>query len=317
MNWISAITNPKSKIIRKATNFSGSILNIYPWPVSSVVTRIKLVDGAGASGASSLTTGPLLGTQIAALANVYAYPVRVAMTSPDTNGEYNNADGVNVVNPSNMPYLRIDFGRHIGPSDIYIEGYEVGSQYLQLNDQTRSINTRFNRILLGSATAITSFFKKATPISFGTVTANDVIAGLDSVPGTFSLTGTTHVYLASNSTFSGFQINLNSEGYTRTKPYTIEYWNGTTWTGAAGIYSTTSQTNDTNLVFNQSGVVTFTKPSDWAQRTITGDPQFGTLANAASGSGNYAYSNSQYFLRIVPPSPNAESIAVESIALFD
>jgi hypothetical protein len=311
MNWISSITNPNTKVLRKATGFSGTVLNIYPWPVSSVVTRLKLTGLA--SGSTVMNTGPLLGTNIAALSNVFASPVRVTIDQ-GIDGEYKNQDGVNVLNPSNIPYLRINFEKRIGPVDIYLEGYEVGSQYLPLNDKTRSINTRYNRILIGTTSEITSFIKNATPIAFRTVSGNNTIAGLDSNPVSFNLGGATYVYLASNSTFSGFQINLGSEGYLRTRVYTIEYWNGTSWTPVGGtINSTTSVDNDTTLIFQQSGIVAFTKPSDWAKTTIPGDPGAPTDINDQ----NYEYSNSQYYIRIVPPTPNAETIPVNGIALFD
>jgi hypothetical protein len=301
MNWISALSNPQNKIVRKATAFSGTVLNLFSWPVASVIQRLQF------GSPVVLNTGPRLGTTVAALDGVDFQPETITVTGM-TNY---NAAGVYVLNPSNQPYLRINFGARIGPVDIYVEGYESSSTYKKLSDQTPSPRkAQFNRILTGTDSAITTFVKNCTPVTFKNTSETET--------GVLNLGGTTHLYLGSDKPFGGFQVNLGSEAYGRTSVYSLEYWNGS-WTSLPGtIYSTTSVDDDLTLIFAQSGVIKFTAPSDWVPTVVAGDPQ--TTANntmTTARTSNYSYSDNLYFLRIVPPAINAESVPVVSMTLLD
>lgn len=317
MYYISALTNPQQKITRKATAFAGRFLNIYPWPVASMVTRVYVSGRAG-------NTGPLLGTVIGGYSGSpvdtpFFQPQRIALNNYISQGQYLDATGVMVLNPSNIPYLRIDFGSGspLSATDVYIEGYQTSTSdlnhnsYSKITDTSRVITTPFNRILLGSASAITSFVKKASPFAFRQTSYVE--------DGSFNLGGTTHVYLASDTKFSGIQINLGSESYTRTKVYSLEYWNGSGWGSVSGtIESTTYTGDDSMLVFMQSGIIKFTPPTDWQKTIVSGDPYTTELADITTNYGtNFTYSNNQYYIRIVPPGSNSETVPVNSISLFN
>ena len=199
--------------------------------------------------------------------------------------------------------------------DIYVDGYAVGNKFNITGDTVRVTKAPFSRIFSGTSTAITSFLKNITPPAFRP-TSNTTTAGADAAVVT--LTGTTYLYISSSKTFSGLQINLGSENYARTKAYTIEYWNGSAWTGLSGIASTTSAWSSTDVVFHQSGVITFTKPSDWVAAKVTGDPETTLLADTDINlRTNYTFTDAQFFIRIVPPSPNAETVPVIGISIFD
>jgi hypothetical protein len=301
MNWISSITHPSNKVVRKAAAFSGTVLNLYSWPVESILQRLQF------SAPITLSTGPIIGTTIGALTDINFQPETITITGM-TN--YNH-DGIYILNPANQPYIRINFGQRIGPVDIYIEGYETSTNYKTLLDQVpASRQARFNRILTGSNTAITAFVKNCSPVAFRPTSDTETAA--------FNMGGATYVYLASDKPFTGFQINLGEDDYSRTKVYTLEYWNGS-WTSMGGtVYSTTSVDNDTTMIFSQSGIVKFTQPSDWAPAAVSGDPYTTAISNAdAARTSNYTYSDKLYYVRIAPPAPNAEVIPVVSIALIE
>jgi hypothetical protein len=325
MYWISNIKNPGEKIIRKATNFSGSYLNLYPWPVASTVTRVFIQDPLKTGDSAPMATGPTLGTTVAALTNINFNPVRVALDNYNAEGQYQNQDGVYVLNPSNVPYLRIYFGDDpIGPTDVYVEGFTSSTSYKTIIDERRELKygrgsspTRNMRVVTGNTTQITSdHLKNDTPLAFREVSTT---AGSGEL---FTFSGTLVAYIAADVPFSRLQLNLGSEGYNRKQIWTVQYWDGSSWGAVSGVASTTSRYGDSEVVLHQSGVITFTEPSDWARSTVTGDP-YTNFINDHSGSvgsyaTNYTHSDNQYWLRIIPAGgTSTDTIPVESISVFE
>jgi len=324
MNKISGVTNPYQKFIRQASNFDGTYLNMYPWPVNSTVSRIKVV---GSVTPTAVTVGSLLTQQ----ANVYAYPETIILTS----GEYNDQLGFNSLDPSNIGYLQMAFNTPLASgSTVIVEGYATDTKYNLLDDYTVSqygqleprypVST-FSRYFLGNSTTLTNNGSLTAPIIFK---PNSI-----SVTPTMVLNNGQYLYIGSNTPFRGIQFNLANEDYTNSDIWQIKYWNGAWASVTNTIVSSLSCTSTSNITFNQSGVILFNYVgvSGWTPLQIPGDPYVANLAiyntktivnaNGNTNGNTYAsvdlaYNGYQYWIQLVPPTPNNFTVNICSINIY-
>lgn len=319
MNYQTAIINPQQKIVRKATAFAGRYLNIYPWPVASFVTRVHVVAG-GASGPV------LLGNTGGFETNVFANPSSMSLASSQYNGT-----GIFSLDATGIGTLLLDFGATLSSSDIYVEGYGADSTYNVLDDYTISIYgqheprypaSAFSRILTGDSSAPSAALMNISPVIFKPNSVSGITANT-------TLTNNLTLYIGCNTKFAGIQFNIATEDYTRADTYSMSYWNGA-WSALGGsIYSNLSSTDTTSIIFNQSGIVKYTAPSDWIPTTLNGDPYLAYLNNinteydgqppygSQQAVPNMTYSANQYWIRLNAPALNTESVGLISMCLFN
>ena len=323
MNFVSGITNPYQKFVRQATNFSGQYLTIYPWPVASNLTRIKVISPG------ALPPTVIAGNTLGAQPNVYNYPETLGLTL----GEWNNNMGAYILDPTNAGQLQLNFNQQIASgSTVIVEGYAADTKYNVLDDYTLSVYgnlepripaTSFARYFLGNATNATNSGNLTAPI----IWKNNSITGSP----TIVLNSGQYLYIGSNTQFRGIQINLASEDYTTSEQWTLRYWNGS-WSSVGGtVVDSLSNVNDnSNVIFNQSGTIIFTYAgvSGWVPIQLPGDPYVVNLASintklsTGSGIGNtYAtlgmsYPGYQYWVQLGPPSPNNFTVNIGSISVF-
>jgi len=325
MNFISGITNPYQKYVRQSSNFDGQYLNIYPWPVASTVSRIKVIG-------SVIPTTVTLGTTTTQQPGVYAYPETVAFTG----GEYNNQLGVSMLDSSNIGYLQLNFGISLASgSTVVVEGYATDTKYNVLDDYTVSqygqveprypVST-FSRYFTGNSTTVSGNGGLTAPVIFR---ANSV-----SVTPSIVLSSNTYLYIGSNTPFRGVQINLANEDYTNSDLWVLKFWNGSAWANVGGsIVSSVSCTSTSNINFNQSGVIFFTYAgaNGWAASQIPGDPYVANLAvyntksivnaNGNTNGNTYAsvdasYTGYQYWIQLAPPAQNNFTVNISSICIY-